>query len=118
MKFLRTRRTFILILCLIAGAALLIFSVTGAVMSRGRNTRTGSGQNLSEVFSPRAIPIDEFFLPDEPDFLPETLLERERRESWTVEDAQPFWRDPLDEGTFDYLELMSTVIDELMERTP
>jgi hypothetical protein len=57
-------------------------------------------------------------LPGEPDFLPETLPERERRESWTAEDAQPFWIDPLDEGASEYTDLMSSVIDDLMERIP
>ncbi|MDR0759621.1 MAG: hypothetical protein LBF74_05855 [Treponema sp.] len=87
-------------------------------MSIRGNAGTESSQELSAAFSPRNVPPEEFFLPDEPDFLPETILERERRESWTEEDARPFWRDPLDDGTFDYTELMSRVIDDLMERAP
>jgi hypothetical protein len=73
---------------------------------------------LSEAFSPLPVPPDEFFLPGEPDFLPETLPERERRTFWTTEDARPFWTDPLDEGVTAYTDLMGTVIDDLMERTP
>jgi hypothetical protein len=97
---------------------LLAFCVTAIMMNVRGNRGTTSGQDLSEAFSPRAIPPEEFFLPDEPDFLPEMILERERRKSWTTEDAQPFWTDPLDEGTLDYTELMSKGIDGLMERVP
>jgi hypothetical protein len=45
-----------------------------------------------------AIPAEELFLPDEPDFLPGTLLERERRTSWTEQDAVEYWQDPLRSG--------------------
>ena len=115
-ELFRTRRKVALI-CF-ACAALLVLCVTAIIMSGRRDDETGSERELSVAFSPRDVPPEEFFLPDEPDFLPETLPERERREFWTEKDARPFWQDPLDEGTFDYTELMSTVIDDLMERAP
>ncbi|MDR2071417.1 MAG: hypothetical protein LBP81_08395 [Treponema sp.] len=116
-KFFQTRPKAALIYLAVC-AALLILCVTAIMMSVWGNTRTGSGQDLSEAFSPRAVPPEEFFLPDEPDFLPETIPERERRESWTTDDVQPFWQNPLDEGTLVYTELMSKGIDDLMERVP
>jgi hypothetical protein len=116
-EFFRTRRTFVLI-CFTVCAVLLCLCVTAVIVSVRRDTGTEGGQDLGEAFSPLAVPPEEFFLPGEPDFLPDTLLERERRESWTVEDARPFWIDPLGEGVSDYTDLMSAVIDDLMERTP
>jgi hypothetical protein len=116
MAFFRDRRKFILIY----GACMvfLILCAVAIMMSLQGKAGGESDQELSAAFSPRDVPPEEFFLPDEPDFLPETIPERERREFWTEEDARPFWKDPLDEGTFDYTELMSTVIDDLMERAP
>ena len=75
-------------------------------------------QNLSEAFRSRDIPPEELFLPPEPDFLPEVILERERRPVWTPEDAAPFWTDPLDDGPEAYTELLTTAVDQLMERVP
>jgi hypothetical protein len=116
-EFLRTRRKPVLI-CLAVCAALLVLCVTAALVSVREDAGAADGQDLSEAFSPRPVPPEEFFLPEEPDFLPETLLERERRKSWTEEDARPFWINPLDEGAAEYTDLMSTVIDDLMERVP
>jgi hypothetical protein len=65
-----------------------------------------------------AIPAEEFFLPDEPDFLPETLLERERRTSWTEQDAAEYWQDPLRSGEEQWREKIETAIDEFLERIP
>jgi hypothetical protein len=116
--FLQTRRKSVLI-CLTACAALLVLCVIAIVVNvRGNNSGTKSEMGLVEAFSPRPIPPEEFFLPAEPDFLPETIPERERRESWTTEDALPFWTNPLDAGALDYTELMSKGVDDLMERVP
>jgi hypothetical protein len=119
-EFFRTRHKPALI-CFTACAILLILGITAILASvqvNARNTETGNVRDLSTAFSPRPVPPEEFFLPDEPDFLPETLPEREKRESWTAEDAEPFWTDPLDEGAGEYVDLMSTGIDDLMEKVP
>jgi hypothetical protein len=115
-EFFQTRRKPALIglgVC----AAILIFVLVFAFL--GLRERYGrSRQNQLEPFSARGIPPEELVLPSEPDFLPEVLLEREQRESWTAEDARPFWTDPLDEGAEEYSKLMESVIDDLMERIP
>jgi hypothetical protein len=116
-ELFQTRRKFALI-CLAVCAALLALCVTAVLTGVREVAGTEGGQNLSEAFSPRPVPPEEFFLPDEPDFLPKTLPEREKREFWTAEDARPFWIDPLNEGAAEYTGLMSTVIDDLMESIP
>jgi hypothetical protein len=115
--FSRARRKTVLI-CLAVCAVLLALGVTAILTGLRKDIAAESGQVLREAFDPHPVPPEDFFLPGEPDFLPETIPERERRKSWTVEDALPFWTDPLDEGTAEYTDLMSSVIDDLMERIP
>jgi hypothetical protein len=99
----------ILLLCLIA--ALLRMTHTDKAVS-------ASIRGLAETFAPLPVLPEELFLPDEPDFLPEVLLERPPRESWTAEDALPFWTDPREEDSALWRDRAKAVIDELMERVP
>jgi hypothetical protein len=64
------------------------------------------------------IPPDEIFLPDEPDFVPGVILERERRTVWTEQDASEYWQDPLREGEEQWREKIETEIDRFLERIP
>jgi hypothetical protein len=64
------------------------------------------------------IPPEEYFLPGEPDFTPPVFLERERRQSWTAEDAAPFWRNPLEKGEEPWRERIESVIDQMLEGVP
>jgi hypothetical protein len=64
------------------------------------------------------VPPEELFLPAEPDFLPGVMLERERRQVWTAEDAEPYWQDPLKSGEEPWRDRAEAVIDELLERVP
>jgi hypothetical protein len=99
------------------GGAVLLFILLIVVVPA---TKTGSsgGSGLSEapgVF----VPPEDFFMPQEPDFLPDRLLEREPRRPWTGEDIRPFWKDPADSALKeDWRSEMSRVIDELMESVP
>jgi hypothetical protein len=103
-----------------AALVLLFFSLVAALLFMNRDSRAGPPPRehiTGPVQGPR-IPPEELFLPDEPDFIPGILLERERRESWTAEDAAPYWRDPLKSGEEPWREQVETVIDELLERVP
>jgi hypothetical protein len=77
-----------------------------------------AARELGDTFKPLAVPPEDLFLPGEPDFLPEVLLEKERQGVWTAEDAKPFWRDPLQDNPELWRGRMETVIDRLMERVP
>jgi hypothetical protein len=68
--------------------------------------------------TPNLIPPEDFFLPDEPDYLPGVLLERERRESWTEEDAVDYWQNPMISGEDEWRNNIETAIDKFMERIP
>jgi hypothetical protein len=69
-------------------------------------------------FGPVPIPREELFLPEEPDFLPPVILEREQRDLWTAEDAEPFWYNPLEDGEEEWRRQVEKVVDELLERIP
>jgi hypothetical protein len=95
----------------------LFFMVLVWVRDHNRNAAPDAGQELRDTLGPRPIPPEELFLPDEPDFLPEVLLEREPA-PLTAEDARSFWTDPLEGGEELWLERIKTVIDDLLEPIP
>jgi hypothetical protein len=99
------------------GAALLLAL---ALLSANRKPRSGPlpPAELTGPVQEARIPPEELFLPDEPDFLPGVLLERERREAWTGEDAAPYWQDPLKYGEEPWREQVESAIDDLLERAP
>ncbi|MDR2110005.1 MAG: hypothetical protein LBP32_01715 [Spirochaetaceae bacterium] len=97
---------------------LLLCLITIVVVNPKIGGGSDESQELIDAFGPLPIPPEELFLPDEPDFLPEVLLGREPRESWTTEDARPFWKDPR-EGSADlWRERVGAAVDELLERVP
>ena len=63
------------------------------------------------------IPPEELFLPNEPDFLPTVILEREPRK-WSAEDALPFWTNPLENNSGQWQDDIKSVVDGIMERVP
>ena len=64
------------------------------------------------------IPPDQLFLPDEPDFVPGVILEREQRTTWTAGDVAPLWQDPLKNGEEPWRDGIEKAIDEIMETVP
>ncbi|MDR2924261.1 MAG: hypothetical protein LBU85_13105 [Treponema sp.] len=66
----------------------------------------------------RRIPAEDLFLPDEPDFVPGVLLEREKRAQWTADDAMPWWQDPLKDGEQEWRDQIEKTVDEIMENVP
>ena len=73
------------------------------------NTVTASAAALS-------IPSEELFIPAEPDFLPEFLLQREPRSYWSLEDIEPYWKAPSDQDL--WREEIKSTVDKLMDGVP
>ncbi|MCL2230822.1 MAG: hypothetical protein FWC01_06965 [Treponema sp.] len=74
---------------------------------------------VSELFNRNIpVPAEELFLPGEPDYIPGVILERDKRSSWTEEDAKEFWQDPLRYGEEQWREKIEGAINEYMERVP
>ena len=102
--------TFVIILLIIIGASLV-------------NNDTSGGQRVSATENAPApqwgrIQPDELFLPDEPDFVPGVLLEREPRSMWSAEDAAPFWQDLLKDGEQEWRDQIEKTVNEIMENVP
>ena len=75
------------------GGLLVILLVLLIVISFSRSGRSTTDTNelMSLAF---VISTEDLFLPAEPEFLPEFLLEQEPRSSWSIEDIRPFWIAP------------------------
>jgi hypothetical protein len=108
------KRRFALI-CTAAFAVILSFSVIISLVDLDSGKKSDEPEKI-KINIP--IPAEELFLPDEPDFLPGVLLERERRSSWTEHDADEFWQDPLKSGEEQWREKIEKAIDDFLERIP
>jgi len=108
------KRRFVLI-CTAALSVLLIISVIISISAHSRKKKSAENER-AVIFSP--IPPEELFLPDEPDFLPGVILERDRRLDWTEQDASQYWQDPLMYGEEQWREKIEAAVDELLERVP
>jgi len=95
-------------------AVLAIFVLSSMGSSDG--TRHFPESESVTIYSP--IPAQELFLPDEPDFIPGVLLQREQRTHWSEQDAAEYWQDPLRFGEEAWRERIEAAIDELLERVP
>lgn len=74
------------------------------------------GASPANMTAAGGIPAEELFIPDEPDFLPDFLLDREPRHFWSVDDIRPYWRSPGNPAFWQ--DLIRSAVDELMENIP
>ena len=88
---------------------LLVLVIIAVALSAG-----GHGENIPvAAHSIHAIAPEELFIPDEPNFVPDFLLEREPRHFWSVEDIRPYWRTP---GAQEFWQgIIRSTVEELME---
>jgi hypothetical protein len=101
----------------LGGGAVLLLLIVGVLLIAGRSSPGGIRRETEQVFQIH-IPPEDLFQPREPDFIPGVILDREQRESWTAEDAAPYWQDPLKNGEEQWRSRVEAEIDELMERVP
>jgi hypothetical protein len=107
-----------IILTLAVGVpVVLILFITGAsLMSKDKHVKPAALPASSAMS--RRIPAEDLFLPDEPDFVPGVILEREKRTQWTADDAMPWWQDPLKDGEQEWRDQIEKTVDEIMESVP
>ena len=109
---------------LIVTAAILVIIVLLLILIAVSHSKPGSKQEsglssgANEPLQREMLSSDEFFLPYEPDFIPDVLLEREPKDSWTEEDARPFWTDPLEDNEDVWRKRIESGIDSLLEHVP
>jgi hypothetical protein len=110
----------LVVICLggFLGTILLCLTAVLLVTGLAGDEKTGAARSLESAFGPMAVPQEELFLPGEPEFLPELLLERERRETWTADDGRPYWSDPREDSDPLWRERVRTEIDALLENVP
>jgi len=101
--------------CTIVFALLLTISVLTSLKGCPEKEDDGMPERRN-LISP--IPAEELFLPDEPDYIPGVILEREQREAWTNNDANEHWQDVLSHGEEQWREKIEAAIDEYLERIP
>jgi hypothetical protein len=106
----------------LGGAALvLVLGFIVAALLRGHarvvRARAVAGE-LTESFAPLPIAPEDFFLPEEPDALPEFIPFRPRREAWTAADAAEYWTDPLEEKETLWRNRFGAMAEELLEAVP
>ncbi|MDR2522004.1 MAG: hypothetical protein LBC72_05580 [Spirochaetaceae bacterium] len=101
--------------CVILFAALSLIVPLGTVFVVKLTQSAVDETELPSEYTRKAIEEADIFLPEEPDFLPEVLLPREQRPSWTVEDARPYWTNPAGAGQAFWLENAEKTIDTLLE---
>ena len=103
------------LVCTVVFSVLLIISVLVSLKREPKEDVMDMPERLNFI-SP--IPADELFFPDEPDYIPGVILERDRREHWTTEEASEYWQDPLKFGEEQWRERIEAAIDEYLERVP
>ncbi|MDR1446871.1 MAG: hypothetical protein LBI90_08255 [Treponema sp.] len=100
-----------------AAALLLIVLLIVFAFASGKAT-VKQAESMADVFPDALIQAQDLFLPEEPDFLPSLIPERERRETWMGEDAGEFWYDPLMQDESLWRERARQTVDRLLERIP
>ena len=103
------RRPFIIGLGGLGGLLVIILVVIIVKPGRGANSTSA----MARAF---VIPQEELFIPSEPDFVPEFLLEREPRKDWQLEDIRKYWKSPEISGF--WREEIKSAVDKLMEGVP
>jgi hypothetical protein len=112
-------RSHLLIAALSGGALFVIFAlliVLAVVRHLPHKAPRRSG--AEDAFQPLTVAPEDFFMPEEPNFVPDVILGRPPRDGWTEEDARPFWTDPLEEEGDVWKRRVDAGMDALLERVP
>jgi predicted PurR-regulated permease PerM len=114
-KLTAVRKRQLALVCTAIFAVFLTISVLVTVNNPKKETVSGVPERYN-ITAP--IPHENLFLPDEPDYIPGVLLEREQKTVWTKEDVAEHWQDPLKFGEEEWREKIEASINELLERVP
>ena len=107
-----------IILILAIGIPVIVLLVIFGASMLSKNGSVKPGASPAGSVMTQRIPAEELFLPDEPDFVPGVILEREKRTQWTADDAMPWWQDPLKDGEQEWRDQIEKTVDVIMESVP
>ena len=94
------------------GMLVLILLITILALNSGKSKKNPA---LDLASGPVVAPED-LFIPTEPDFLPEYLLERNPRRFWSLEDIRLYWKNPGNPAR--WRDEVTKAVDKLMEGVP
>jgi hypothetical protein len=97
------------------GALIIIFLILIIAGSAMRSRKPDSDAFAGLAAGPR-IPPEDLFIPEEPDFIPDFIPGREPRQSWSVDDIRPFWKNPANQGL--WRDIIRSEVDKLLEGVP
>ena len=101
---------------LVCTGIFVILLTSSVILSLGNREKPVQIESEPErIYLNMPIPSGDLFLPDEPDFIPGVILEREQRDRWTSEDAAEFWQDPLRFGEEPWRQRIEAAIDNYLE---
>ncbi|MDR1219176.1 MAG: hypothetical protein LBK73_06145 [Treponema sp.] len=104
-----------LILCLLTG---ILFLQRDIIKRDADTKRSKTVQASLRVASDApSIPVEDIFLPDEPDYLPKVILEWDPH-IWSAEDAREYWTNPLENEHINWRETITNVVDDIMDKVP
>lgn len=112
------RRNLLLICGCAVGCILLLLILVILLGTNHNQEERSQDSQKSPLFTFQTIKPEEFFLPSEPDFLPEVILDRKPKTLWTDEDAKQFWHDPLNGNAEVWKNRIIRAVDELLENIP
>lgn len=93
--------------------ALFLVLLLIALALNSRKPEKGAAVNVAA--GPN-IPPEELFIPAEPDFVPEYILEKEPRRSWSPEDVRSYWKNPQDPDF--WRKEINSAAEELLKGVP
>jgi hypothetical protein len=93
-------------------ALLLILAIAVGILNSKKRQKAPSAAAPGGL----TISAEELFIPEEPDFLPEFIFEREKRRFWSIEDIRPYWKTP--DPSDRWREEIKSAVDKLMEGIP
>ena len=105
-------------LALVCTAVFAVFLTISVLVSMNKPEKKELPKGPEGFNITAPIPPEDLFLPDEPDYIPGVLLEREQKIVWTAEDAKEHWQDPLKFGEEEWRQKIEASIDEILERVP
>jgi hypothetical protein len=118
-SFISNKKVLILIGGSAAGLLLLILLLVISLrMKDNQDEAVQRSHEENPVFTLRAIKQDELFLPREPDFLPDVMLDRDPKTFWTDEDAEQYWKDALNDNPELWKNRIFNAVDDIMENIP
>ncbi|GHU12483.1 hypothetical protein FACS1894161_0800 [Spirochaetia bacterium] len=118
-QFAELVHSHLLIAALSGGALFIIFALLIVLaVVRHLPPKAPPQRGAGDAFRQLTVSPDDFFMPGEPNFVPDVILGREPRSGWSEEDARPFWADPMEEDADTWKQRVESAMDALLERVP